>query len=178
VLGRILAICLGLMSACYSPPQPDCGFTCGRSGACPGDYFCGTDGVCHRNGTPASLVCMVDARVDAPRPIDAPRPDADATPPAVFATMPANGDVDVPVTSTVRVQFTEAVFNVETSFTVSTGPSPVLGSISSLDPLNYVFNPSTPLPAASTIDVTLGGSISDAAGNHLLVTTFSFNTVP
>jgi hypothetical protein len=92
--------------------------------------------------------------------------------------MPANGDVDVPVTSTVRVQFTEAVFNVETSFTVSTGPSPVLGSISSLDPLNYVFNPSTPLPAASTIDVTLGGSISDAAGNHLLVTTFSFNTVP
>jgi len=177
VLGRILAICLGLMSACYSPPQPDCGFTCGRSGECPGDYFCGTDGVCHRNGTPANLICMVDARIDAPRAIDAPRPDADVTPPAVFATMPADGDTNVPQATTVRVQFTEAVTGVDSaSFVVSTGGNNLLGTVSSSDPLNYVFTPSGPLPAASNIDVTLTTDIRDTAGNPLATTIFSFDT--
>jgi hypothetical protein len=179
VLGRILAICLGLMSACYSPPKPDCGFTCGRSGECPDDYSCAADGVCHRNGSPANLICMADARVDAPQPIDAPRPDADVTPPAVFATMPQDEDVDVPLASTIRVQFTEAVTNVDSSsFVVSTGAVVLPGTLTNTDPLTYVFEPTSPLPAAATIDVSLTTAIADTAGNHLLYATFSFKTVP
>ena len=78
-MGRILCLlALGLAPiACYRPPEPDCGFVCGPGGACPADYTCGRDKRCHRDGTPASLVCDVDAGVDAARDAaaDAP-PDA------------------------------------------------------------------------------------------------------
>jgi hypothetical protein len=57
------------LPACYDVPQPDCGFRCGPDGACPEDYTCSTtDGRCHLNGTPASLVCgsaAGDAGIDA-----------------------------------------------------------------------------------------------------------------
>jgi len=53
-LGILLA--LGV-SGCYSPYQPDCGFICGTDGACPEDYTCGADRVCHLNGTSPNKVC-------------------------------------------------------------------------------------------------------------------------
>ena len=47
-----------LVSACYAPPEPDCGFICGPSGACPTDYTCNsTDNRCHRNGSSPTLQC-------------------------------------------------------------------------------------------------------------------------
>ncbi|HEY1555609.1 MAG TPA: hypothetical protein VGF94_12315 [Kofleriaceae bacterium] len=50
-----LALCPVL--ACYTPPEPNCGFVCGSGGACPDDYTCASDNVCHRNGSPADLTC-------------------------------------------------------------------------------------------------------------------------
>jgi hypothetical protein len=33
--------------ACYKTPKPNCTFTCGSGEACPTDYTCGPDNVCH-----------------------------------------------------------------------------------------------------------------------------------
>jgi hypothetical protein len=44
-------------AACYSPYEPVCGFVCGTGGACPADYTCASDNVCHLNGSPASTTC-------------------------------------------------------------------------------------------------------------------------
>jgi len=180
VLPRILAICLVLTQApaCYSPAQPDCGFVCGTGGACPDGYTCASDGICHRDGTPASLVCAVDARPDSPQPIDAPPPDADTTAPTVFETQPANGATDVPVTTTIAVQFTEAVINVSAStFVVQSTATMIPGTIATVDPQTYTFTPTAALPASATIDVRLTSGITDVAGNPLAAgTMFSFTT--
>ena len=67
-LGVLLALAL---LGCYDVPKPACGFRCGPSGACPEDYTCDpSDGRCHLNGAPPSLVCETggapaDAAVDA-----------------------------------------------------------------------------------------------------------------
>src|SRR5690349_12902271 len=66
MLGRLLALA-ACAASCYNPPEPDCGFVCGPNNACPADYTCAADRHCHRNGTPASLVCGTDAGIgDAP----------------------------------------------------------------------------------------------------------------
>jgi hypothetical protein len=176
VLGR-LAICLGFITACYSPPEPDCGFACRRNGECPSEYFCAPDGICHRNGTSPTAPCAIDARIDSPRPIDAPPPDADLTPPEVFATLPARDATNVSTAEVIRVQFNEPVGGVSTtSFRVSSGGSPIGGSVSASDPLNWTFIPVSLLPAASLIEVELGNQISDYSGNPLQLYTFSFTT--
>ncbi len=179
VLGRILAVGLATLAGCYSPPQPDCGFACTRNGECPADYTCASDGVCHRDGSPANLICAADARIDTPRPIDAPPPDADITPPMVFEVMPAPGATDVPTTAVVRVQFTEPVTNVSTStFALEVPPSPIAGTVTELDPYNYQFTPTSPLPADATVNVTLYSAIEDLAGNALSPFGYSFTTAP
>ena len=178
VLGRILVICLGLIAACYSPPQPDCGFVCRRGGECPSDYFCAPDGICHRNGTSATAACAIDARIDSPRPIDAPPPDADVTPPGVFGTSPVDGATGVPTSTVITVQFNEPVGGVDnTSFLVSSGPTAITGLIQPVDPLNWTFQPAS-LPANATINVELTSAIRDMAGNPLATYMFDFTTAP
>lgn len=179
MLGRILAVGLATLAGCYSPPQPDCGFACTRNGECPADYTCASDGVCHRNGSPANLICAADARIDSPRPIDAPPADADTTPPMLFATMPADGETNVPTTAVVRVQFDEPVLYVDIStFKLNDGGTPIAGGITQVDPYTYTFTPMAALPAGSTIEVTLTSDIFDMSGNALVATTFSFTTAP
>lgn len=179
VLGPILAICLGLLAACYSPPQPDCGFACKRSGECPTDYFCAPDGICHREGTSPTAPCAIDARIDSPRPIDAPPPDADTTSPSVFETQPDGGSTNVPTNTVIRVQFYEPVGGVNsTSFRVAANTNPVTGTISAIDPTIWELVPAAPLPAGSTIDVDLTQAITDYSGNPLLPFMFSFTTAP
>jgi hypothetical protein len=148
------------------------------NGVCPSDYFCSNDGWCHLNGTSPTASCAIDARPDSPKPIDAPRPDADMTPPAVLATLPADGATGVPVASNVRVQFNEPVFNVTTTtFRVLIGAQ-VPGTIASIDPLNVVFTPTGTFPANTTVAVQLTSGIMDANGNMLVPTSFSFTTAP
>lgn len=66
--GLALAL-LGSGPACYDLPKPECGFRCGPNGACPEDYTCSSsDGRCHLNGSPPTLVCSspaADAGIDA-----------------------------------------------------------------------------------------------------------------
>lgn len=177
VLGRILAVSLVALGACYSPPQPDCGFSCRRNGECPDGYTCQSDGVCHRNGSPATVICAADARIDSPQPIDAPPADADMTPPMVFATMPMDGAMNVPTGSTVRVQFNEPVTGVTIdSFYLREDANPIVGTVTAIDPFTYVFMPAASLPGGATITVHLTSDIVDLSSNALVATMFSFET--
>ncbi len=45
-----LALALAVAAAaCFSPQQPACAFSCGPAGACPADFTCAADNLCHRN---------------------------------------------------------------------------------------------------------------------------------
>lgn len=100
--------------ACYKTPKPNCSFTCGTGSACPDEYACGPDNICHLDlGGGALAVCEnptfdatvpdgatidgsvedapvadaapFDAKVFDARPVDARPPDAH-----VDATVDAN----------------------------------------------------------------------------------------
>ncbi len=58
---RVRVVWLAALVACYSPYEPECGFVCGDGGACPPDYTCGSDNICHLNGSPAGHVCVQQA---------------------------------------------------------------------------------------------------------------------
>ena len=179
VLGRILAICLGLITACYSPPQPDCGFACRHSGECPSDYFCAPDAICHRNGTPATTVCAIDARIDSARPIDAPPPDADTTAPQLYMTDPVSGASNVPTGQVVTIQFNEPVSGVSsTTFHLESSSVAIPGTVMTIDPFKYSFTPTSALPANATVTVYVDAGIFDGANNAFGATSFNFMTGP
>jgi len=63
-MASLVALAVGaIVPACYSPPQPACGFVCGAGGACPADYTCAPllDNRCHLNGMPMTSCDMIDA---------------------------------------------------------------------------------------------------------------------
>ena len=175
---RILAVCVVLMTACYSPDQPACGFPCGSLGECPSGYFCAADNICHRNGTPSTMTCGPDAMPDTPRPIDAPPPDADQQAPQLIVMMPGPFETNVPVTSTVYVQFNEPVQGITTSSFYLTTTSMVAGTVSTIDARTYVFAPTASLPPNTTITVTLTNIITDQFGNPFIQTSYTFTTAP
>ncbi len=37
------------LTACFSPQQPGCAFSCASDGLCPSGYSCRTDNLCHRD---------------------------------------------------------------------------------------------------------------------------------
>jgi hypothetical protein len=66
-VGLALLVALSrVIAGCYEVPEPDCGFACGPSGACPDGYLCASELRCHRIGTPPTLVCNppADAAID------------------------------------------------------------------------------------------------------------------
>jgi hypothetical protein len=184
---RILAFCLSwAAAACYQTPQPDCGFVCGPAGQCPDGYQCASDNRCHREGTPASLMCatpdapprdvavfdtfVFDAGADA-------APDGDVTPPTLMSSTPANGATSVPRTTTITIVFDEGVQNVSaSSFTVAIGVNAVAGTIANLSATTYELTPSSMLMNNATVTVSLTAGISDLAGNTLVPVSFSFST--
>ena len=98
-VASLFALAVGtIVPACYSPPQPACGFVCGPGGACPENYTCAPtlDNRCHLDSLPMTSCEIVDAGVGVEGvPGDAP-PDA---PPDVFEPIDAmpDGMVDGPV---------------------------------------------------------------------------------
>ncbi len=94
-VGALLVLATGLGPACYSPPQPRCGFRCGAGNACPPSYTCSTDdGVCHLDNTPLAESCSPDAGVvDAP-PILPDTPEGSDGP---FLDGPIDGPNDGPI---------------------------------------------------------------------------------
>ncbi len=165
------------MAACYSTPQPDCGFVCGPSGECPADYQCGADKRCHLNGTPSSLVCAVDA----PPPLDA-KVFLDArvgemVPPVVVSIDPADGATDVARTTTITVTFDETVQNVSTAtFLVEIASNAVTGMVDQLTSDTYRFTPGATLAPNEVVTVSLTGGITDLSSNSLAAVSFSFET--
>jgi hypothetical protein len=179
-----------IISACYTAPKPECGFVCGPSGECPADYACASDRRCHLNGTPASLVCAIDAGVDA-RPVDA-RPDApfdahgdagldaDTSAPTVTARMPTNNQTNVAQNTLVTATFSEAVMGVSmTTFTLMDGSTPVPGSVSYASGTHIAtFSPTSLLATNTTYSAALTSGITDTTGNALSPVTWTFTTVP
>lgn len=273
MLGRILGVgIIAALAACYSPPEPDCGFACGPSGACPAHYTCAVDRVCHRDGAAAGTTCpeQPDAAVDEPgdgpqilnldpgmdetgvdvnrvvrmivdrelvgvdtsdfalfeglsavpgdsqyqqfslmaeiqptlqlAPLtlytvevgpgitdDSNRPlvpfqwsfttGADTVVPHIAASNPFASQPNVPTTTPITITFDEPVFGVDiTSFTVTDGATPVVGTVSMNNSYTYVFTPSAALTAATTYTVALTNTIEDAYGNVLAPTSFTFTT--
>ncbi len=107
---------------------------------------------------------------------------SDATRPGVKAHSPAAGAVGVPRTTAVTATFTERVKGVSTSSFVlrvkATGA--VVSATVSYDATarKAVLRPASALGAGQSYIARLSSAISDAAGNALSATTWSFTTSP
>jgi len=96
--GWLVLVCAAALAGCYDQPKPNCSFTCGEGGACPTDYQCGPEDLCHLvlpgGGLAECQFTLPDGAVDAP--IDAPTPDGPVDAPAVDASLDAPIDAAVP----------------------------------------------------------------------------------
>ncbi len=105
----------------------------------------------------------------------------DATAPSVSGVSPVDGATDVPLATSVTATFDEAMAPATvtgSTFRLTLAGSPIAATV------NYNGNshvatltPSAPLGYAATYVATVDGA-TDAAGNPLPVTTWSFTTVP
>lgn len=174
-MGRILVLGVTALVACYSPPHPACGFICGTGGACPDDYTCARDNYCHLNGSPATLVCMVDAAIP-----DA-GPDADLTAPRVISSVPNDGAINVARNIVITATFDIDVAGVDATSMLASVP--VAGSLAGTvfyDAPSHTasFMPATLLPPGTFITVHLTSAIHRPGGNPLPSNTmFTFTTV-
>lgn len=99
----------------------------------------------------------------------------DTIPPTVTGTVPNNGAINVAVTATISVSFSEAMDKVSVQNSFSIAPS-VTGAFSwNLN--TTTFTPTSPLATSTQYTVTVGTGSMDLAGNHLQSAyTFSFTT--
>jgi hypothetical protein len=172
VLGRTLAVSTSLaLAACYSPPQPACGFACGPSGACPAGYYCARDGRCHLDGTPESPPCAWDAAI--PEGL----PDAESAP-FVISRSPGVDATGVSVTTSVTAVFSEDVVGVDTlSFSLFDGSS-VLATVSYV-PTTATLTPASQLSGNTLYSARLLLTITDLSGNGLTgLLDWGFTTAP
>jgi subtilisin family serine protease len=104
----------------------------------------------------------------------------DAVPPAVSATLPANGATGVAVNSTVKAMFSKVIdpYTITAAtFNLSNG---VTGTVS-YDPATFTatFTPSTNLAYATTYLANVTTGVTDAFGIHLAQNkSWSFTTIP
>lgn len=165
------------VSSCYSPPTPDCGFTCNSENnfQCPPDYTCAmADRVCKSNTAPAGMRCQTDAAPDLePK-------DGDVTTPMV-TFIPADGATNVPRTDLVTATFSRAMMAstiTQASFLVFDGPTQLPGGVAYVDASNTAtFNPTNPFHGGHTITVTLTADIKSSTSSPIMQTTWSFTTL-
>ncbi|MDQ3370058.1 MAG: Ig-like domain-containing protein [Myxococcota bacterium] len=162
---------LGGLGGCYDLPKPDCGFRCGPSAACPDDYTCASDGRCHRNGAPPSLVCApADAAVDTP---------IDAYSPSVVQITPADEMPGVDVTTSVTARFDVDVTGVASdTFVLIDSEGELVDSMVSYDPGTFTATliPAEPLLAGRGYEAALSSAITNASGTPLRELFWSFTT--
>jgi hypothetical protein len=97
--------------------------------------------------------------------------------PHVTFTDPPPGATAVGTGTVVSVDFDEVVQGVDaTSFTVTDGVTPVLGTVTTIGDHSYVFTPAAALAAATTYTVDLSPAIHDATGNALADYSWMFTT--
>jgi hypothetical protein len=102
---------------------------------------------------------------------------ADTLAPTVRVTSPLNADTNVAVNANVVVTFDEPVMNV-TAGTFQLNGGAIAGAVSMTNGgRTWTFDPTANLPAATTINVTLGGAITDTSTNALAPFAFSFTTI-
>jgi hypothetical protein len=168
---RSVVYTLLLVTSCYEPPRPICGFLCGPQGACPAGYACNaTDGFCHREGTNVSCP-LIDAGVDAfdffPR---------------IAEVAPADMATEVGLDVTPTVKFTEQVEGVSaTSFTLTPRdrgePVPAVVTYDAAT-RTASLDPDDLLEASIVYEVALGADIVDRTGKPLTgQLTWSFRTM-
>jgi len=155
------------LAACYSPPEPDCGFTCGPSNACPADYTCASDHICHRDGFDGTCPARTaDAATDA----------------AAFAigtTNPANGATGVPVDQVITANVDRDVDGVNnTTFSLQQSAAPVDATASySLGQFHLRLVPALQLAANTTYTVVISAGITEHNGAGMLTPAmWSFTT--
>ncbi|MEO8843721.1 MAG: Ig-like domain-containing protein [Kofleriaceae bacterium] len=101
----------------------------------------------------------------------------DDSPPQLILSTPLDMATGVPVGSTIVITFSEPVHYVDTtSFSVFQAATNQPGTITSADNLTWTYTPTAALPAASLVTVMLTAAITDAAGNPLVPTMFTFTT--
>jgi hypothetical protein len=172
MLGRILGVgIIAALAACYSPPEPDCGFACGPSGACPADYTCAADHVCHRNGAAAGLTCpgRPDAGIDAP-----------SAAPQVLSLDPEMNATGVQVNQIVRMVVDRDLFGVDDStFYLGDTDGPVAGTTQyQMFSLMAEIRPNLQLKPSMLYGVAVGPGITSASGAPLTPFMWSFTTGP
>lgn len=114
---------------------------------------------------------LIDVAVSGPRP--------DITAPTVTQVAPVTGLVDVPQTSVIRVEFSEAMDSASAYASFSVTPS-VPGALSLTGKI-LTFTPNAPLPKATQFTAQVTVAATDLAGNHLsqgAVTTFETTRDP
>lgn len=174
VIAAAAALALG---ACYTVPEPDCGFVCGAGGACPSDYTCTSDNVCRRNGAAATTTCMVDAAVDAAPDaqfLDAP-PDGGPTTFVVVSTSPASDETGVDAAAPITIGFNDSpqASTVANGFSVTTGGVNVEGYYETNDNV-AIFTPDFAYAPGAIVDVSLGPGLISVSGNALMLYEFQF----
>jgi hypothetical protein len=161
-MGRLLAIA-AVLSGCYSPPSPTCGFICGTGYSCPGGYTCNDeDHRCHLDGTTEHCEAYADADI----------PDASPYPMVISTTPEANAQ-GVIINAFVSATFNVPVGNVNsTTFSVvSDGTS--LDGFTDVIAEQAVFEPHH-LPSGKTVVATITPGITDEAGRSVPMYTWSF----
>jgi len=109
---------------------------------------------------------------------------ADLTPPTIVALSPANNATNVATASTISARFSEAMNAgtiTATTFSVASGGTAIVGSISFYNNTTPIFTPTAALPYGSTITATITTDVKDLAGNALaanMVWTFSTTASP
>jgi len=61
----LLLLAVARLTACFSPAQPGCAFSCTGDRICPSGYSCGNDLICHRDDGQGSCSIQTDAATDA-----------------------------------------------------------------------------------------------------------------
>jgi hypothetical protein len=132
------------------------------------------------NGAKSALVTFpVTAPLNKPPVIINFSGAIDKIPPTVTATIPANGDINVPANNALTATFSEPVTGVSnTTFTLAGPTGDVAGAVV-MDPANTVatFTPTIPaLQSDKTYTATISTVVTDLVGNALAPFTFSFVT--
>lgn len=62
----LLLLAVARLTACFSPAQPGCAFSCAGDRICPSGYSCGNDLICHRDDGRGTCSIQGDAATDTP----------------------------------------------------------------------------------------------------------------
>jgi hypothetical protein len=98
--------------------------------------------------------------------------------PTVLSTIPVNGTANIPVNTSITVNFSEPMNQTATETAFSRSPS-VSGNFTWPNENTTVFTPLANLAYKTVYNVTIGAGAKDLAGNNLNITalsTFSFTT--